>query len=554
MVPLIRTLSGYDAGTLRADLAAGLTVAVMLVPQSMAYAALAGLPPVAGLYASVVPLIVYALLGTSGSLAVGPVALVSLLTAATVAPLADGDVARYSALAAVLALMVGAIQITLGAIRAGRLVAFLSHGVLSGFTSAAAIVIAVSQVPALLGFTVENQDGFVGRLRVIGQAITDTHPTTALIGLGSIVALMTLRKRMSRLPGPLLVVAVATLAVWALGLAGAGVAVLGEIPRGLTLPAIPTVDADALLRLLPGAVTIAVIGYAEGIGIAKAIGVRSGERIVPNAELWAVGAANVAAGLFSAFPVAGGISRTAVNHEAGAKTSMASVVTAATVAVTVLLLTPLFTDLPKAVLSAVVVAAVVRLVDFQDAVRLFRFRPVDGLVLALTFLVTLFVSIEMGLVAGLTASIVVFVARSSTPHIAELGRVPGTDAYRNRLRYDVEIDPQVLIVRVDGPLFYASAQTVSDTITEHIQNRTELGGMVLDASAITDIDSDGMHTLHDLATDLMALELGFALATVRGPVRDLITRSSFADELAPRITPDIESAMALATDRTPEPI
>ncbi len=554
MVPLIRTLSGYDAGTLRADLAAGLTVAVMLVPQSMAYAALAGLPPVAGLYASVVPLIVYALLGTSGSLAVGPVALVSLLTAATVAPLADGDVARYSALAAVLALMVGAIQITLGAIRAGRLVAFLSHGVLSGFTSAAAIVIAVSQVPALLGFTVENQDGFVGRLRVIGQAITDTHPTTALIGLGSIVALMTLRKRMSRLPGPLLVVAVATLAVWALGLAGAGVAVLGEIPRGLTLPAIPTVDADALLRLLPGAVTIAVIGYAEGIGIAKAIGVRSGERIVPNAELWAVGAANVAAGLFSAFPVAGGISRTAVNHEAGAKTSMASVVTAATVAVTVLLLTPLFTDLPKAVLSAVVVAAVVRLVDFQDAVRLFRFRPVDGLVLALTFLVTLFVSIEMGLVAGLTASIVVFVARSSTPHIAELGRVPGTDAYRNRLRYDVEIDPQVLIVRVDGPLFYASAQTVSDTITEHIQNRTELGGMVLDASAITDIDSDGMHTLHDLATDLMALELGFALATVRGPVRDLITRSSFADELAPRITPDIESAMALATGRTPEPI
>lgn len=549
MLPITRVLAHYDTATFRSDLMAGLTVAVMLIPQSMAYAALAGMPPVAGLYASIVPLVAYALLGTSGSLAVGPVALVSLLTAGTLAPLAGGDTDRYIVLAAGLALLVGAIQIALGAIRAGKLVTFLSHGVLSGFTSAAAIVIAVSQIPALLGFSVGREEGFIARIEAISGAIGGTNLATALIGVGAVVTLMALRARFRRLPGPLLVVIAATVLVWLLGLDGSGVAVLGEIPRGISTPTFPTIELDTWIQLLPGALTIAVIGYAEGIGIAKAIGLRTRERVEPNAELWAVGAANVAAGLFAAFPVAGGISRTAVNHEAGAKTVVGSLVTATAVAITVLFLTPLFTDLPKAVLAAVVVAAVVRLVDLRAAVRLLRYRPVDGLVLLLTFAVTLFGSVEMGLVAGLVASIAVFVWRASQPHIAELGRVPGTGAYRNVLRYEVEIDPDVVIIRVDGPLFYASAQGIRDRVLELVQNRTELRGVVIDASAITDIDSDGMHALGEMVHDLAALGLAFAMATVRGPARDLIARGPHASDLAARITPDIDSASALVTGR-----
>jgi sulfate permease, SulP family len=540
MLPLLVTLRRYDAGTFRSDLIAGLTVAVMLVPQAMAYAVLAGLPPVAGLYASVVPLAVYAILGTSGSLAVGPVAIVSLLTATALAPLANGDTGRYAALAATLAAMVGALQLLMGAVRAGKLVTFLSHGVISGFTSAAAIVIAVSQIPSLLGLNVEKREDFVGQLSAMAAAVGTVTAPTAAIGLGGLLALVLLRRSRRRLPGPLLVVVGATALTWALGLRESGVPVLGEVPRGLAAPTLPAFDS--ITALLPAAVTIAIIGYAEGIGIAKAIASRSRQTVGANQELVAVGAANVAAGLFSAFPVAGGLSRTAVNHEAGSKTTVASLVTAAMVALTVTFLTPLFTQLPRAVLGAVVVAAVLRLVDMEGARHLFSYRRVDGAVWMVTFLVTMLISVELGLAAGVAASLLVFVGRASRPHIAELGQVPGTGAWRNRLRYEVELDPRVVVVRVDGPLFYASAQAVRDHIDQLVSERTDLIGVVLDASAVTDLDSDGVHMLQRLFEDMSAAGLRLALATVRGPVRDLISRS--AADLTTCICPDIPSAVA----------
>lgn len=548
MPPLFTALRHYDAATFRSDLMAGLTVAVMLVPQAMAYAVLADLPPVAGLYASVVPLAAYALLGTSGALAVGPVAIVSLLTASALEPLAEGDAARHAALAATLAVMVGIVQLGLGAVRAGKLVAFLSHAVISGFTSAAAIVIAVSQVPSLVGLDVDKRHDFVGQVAAIVQAADTVTIPTAVVGLSALLALVLVRRSRRRLPGPLLVVAVATATTHVLGLADSGVSVLGEVPRGLAAPSLPSLDS--VIALFPAAVTIAVIGYAEGIGIAKAIAARSRQTVGANQELVAVGAANVASGLFSAFPVAGGLSRTAVNHEAGAKTTVASLITAASVALTVMFLTPLFADLPKAVLAAVVVAAVARLIDVQGARQLFSYRRLDAAVWASTFAVTVLVSVEIGLAAGIAASLLVFVGRASRPHMAELGRLPGTDAWRNRLRYEVELDPRALVVRVDGPLFYASAQAVRDRIDELVSDRRDMVGIVLDASAVTDLDSDGIHMLQQLTEDLAATGLGLALATVRGPVRDLIARA--APDLSANICPDIATAVAHVTGETAE--
>ncbi len=548
MLPLVSTLRGYRRDTLRADLIAGLTVAVMLVPQAMAYAVLAGLPPVSGLYASIVPLVVYAVLGTSGSLAVGPVAIISLLTAAALGPLAGGDPTRYAALAATLATLVGGLQLLLGAVRAGRLVTFLSHGVISGFTSAAAVVIAVSQVPSLLGLDVEKREDFIGQLSAMTDAAGTITAPTAVIGLGALIALVLVRRSRRRLPGPLLVVVAATLVTWALRLDISGVSVLGQVPGGIAAPSLPSLDS--LTALVPAAVTIAVIGYAEGIGISKAIAARSRQALSADQELVAVGAANVAAGLFSAFPVAGGLSRTAVNHEAGARTTVASLITAASVALTVTFLTPLFTYLPKAVLAAVVVAAVTRLIDIEGARTLFSYRRVDGVVWALTFAMTMLVSVELGLAAGVAASLLVFVGRSSRPHIAEMGRVPGTKAWRNRLRYEVELDPRVLVVRVDGPLFYASAQAVRDHIDELVLARPDTIGVVLDASAITDLDSDGVHMLQGLSEDLGVAGRRLAMATVRGPVRDLIARS--ATELGTCMCPDIDSAVAVASGEPTE--
>lgn len=550
MFPLFATLRGYDAETFRSDLTAGLTVAVMLVPQAMAYAVLAGLDPVAGLYASIVPLMVYALLGTSGSLAVGPVAIVSLLTASALGPLAGSDPEPYAALAATLALMVGAIQLALGVARAGSLVGFLSHGVISAFTSAAAIVIAVSQIPALLGLDVENRGDFIGQLAEIGRSIASPTLVTAAVGLGSLGVLVLVRRSGRRVPGPLLVVVVATIATWLLGLDDRGVAVLGEVPRGLALPSLPSFDS--LAALAPAAFTIAVIGYTEGIGISKAIAARTRQTVSPNGELMAVGAANVAAGLFSAFPVAGGLSRTAVNHEAGARTTVASLVTAVSVAVTVVFLTPLFTYLPKTVLAAVVVAAVLRLVDVDGAKDLFAYRSWDGAVWALTFAVTMLVSVELGLIAGVVGSMLVFIGRASRPHMAELGRMPGVDAYRNRLRYDVDLDPRVVILRVDGPLFYASSQAVRARIDELLAERAEPRGVVIDASAMTDLDADGVHVLERLAQDLSAAGMQLALATVRGPVRDLIARSHVSIHLVDLMCPDISSAVARIAGDTSE--
>jgi sulfate permease, SulP family len=544
-VPLLGWLRNYDRPTLRGDLVAGITVAVMLVPQSMAYAALAGLPPVTGLYASVVPLVVYALFGTSGSLAVGPVAITALMTSAALAPLAAGDPARYAALAALLALLVGAIQLAMGLLRLGVLVNFLSHSVLSGFTSAAAIVIAASQLKALLGLQAERAETFPAIMVSVWESATTAHGLTIVVSVVSIAGLLLLRRYAPRVPGALLVVAGVTVVSAFAGLGGRGVAILTEVPSGLPLPALPALTTADIGALLPAAVAIALVAYMEGIAVAKALAARAGQRIDSNFELVAVGAANASAGLFQSFPVAGGFSRSAVNFQAGARTPVATVVTAGIVALTAILLTPTFYHLPSAVLGAIVVVAVLGLVDRAGAAAAWRTRKADGLTLGVTFVGTLLFGVEPGLAAGVAVSLVVFLWRTARPHLAELGRVPGTHLYRNVSRYaGLIVDPRVAVVRVDGPLYFANAQRLEDSLTDLAARRPGLEALVLDASAISDADADGAHALAKLNERLAGHGVALHLATVRGPVRDLLTRAGVWQPLRATgsVHPDVPAA------------
>lgn len=538
-VPLTGVVRGYSAETGRSDLVAGLTVAVMLVPQAMAYAALAGMPPETGLYASLLPVIVYALLGTSGQLAVGPVAIVALLTATTIAPLAEGDPIRYVQMASLMALLVGAMMVLLGLFRVGRIVSFLSHSVISGFTSAAAIVIALSQLPALLGVEKVGDGSFVGTISHLGDYLAGLHPLTAIMGLAGIGLLLTAR-RIPRIPGPLLLLVLATAAVALFDLGGHGVEILGRVPAGLPGLTFPALDGAAVAELLPGALTIALLSYAEGISVAKAIASRTKQRVDPNQELVAVGAANLAAGVVGAFPVAGGFSRSAVNHQAGARTPVASLVTVAGIALALLVATPLLAHVPDAVLAAVVVTAVLGLVDVRGALEVARFRRLDGAVLGVTFLV----NVELGLAVGVGASILVFLSRTSRPRLVELGRERATGLFRDRLRRDVVTDPRALLLRIDGPLYFASAANLVERITDLLGAEPGIELLVVDAAAVNDLDADAEHALSRLADDARGASVRLVITSVRAPVRQLLSRSGLYERLGPLgIMEDVASAV-----------
>jgi SulP family sulfate permease len=552
-VPLLGWLPDYTGRLFRQDLVAGLTVAVMLVPQSMAYAALAGMPPVTGLYASIVPLLVYAVLGTSGALAVGPVAITALMTAAALAPLAAGDPGRYAALAGLLALLVGAIQLAMGVLRLGAVVNFMSHSVLSGFTSAAAIIIAASQLKDLFGLDAERAETFPEIVSSVWRSAGTAHGPTIAVSAVGIAGLVLLKRLWPKLPNALLVVAGVTVASAVLALGERGVKILAEVPGGLPVPSLPSLSGQDVTALAGPAFAIALVAYMEGIAVAKALAAKSRQHVSPDGELVAVGAANLSAGVFGAFPVAGGFSRSAVNFSAGARTPVATVVTALVVALTALVLTPAFHHLPKAVLGAIVVVAVVGLIDLDGARTAWRTRRVDGLAVAITFGVTLLYGVEPGLAAGVVFSLAVFLWRSSRPHQAELGRVPGTAMFRNISRYKgLVTEPGIAVLRVDGPFYFASAQRVADSLTE-LAERRSLHTVVLDASAIGDCDADGAHTLADLRRSLADRGVTLRLATVRGPVRDLLDRAGVwrALQEAGQVHSDLAAAVAAARPSRP---
>ena len=426
-LPILGWLRSYQRADLGPDIVAGLTTAVMLVPQAMGYALLAGLPPIHGLYAAVAPLLLYAALGTSRHLAVGPVAMDSILVAGAVGAIATIGTENYVLIAAALGMMVGVIQAGLGFLRAGFLVNFLSRPVVAGFTAAAALIIGASQLGHLLGVELPRTHHVHRVVWGAIQTASDWSWSTLAIGVSAIAALVVCKRRWPRFPAALFVVAATTLAVWALGLSGQGVAIVGEVPAGLPGFSVPTIDSSILTQLIPAAATIALVSFMEAISVGRVFAQAHRYEIYPNRELIALGFSNLAGGMTGGYPIAGGFSRSAVNVRAGARTQLAALVTCAVVVITLLAFTRAFFYLPKAALSAIIVAAVAGLIDIRGAAEVYRVKRADFYLLVLTFLATLSLGIQWGILVGVGASVLLFLVRTTRPYFAVLGRISSSD-------------------------------------------------------------------------------------------------------------------------------
>lgn len=533
-LPILDWARGYDRHTLTSDALAGLIVTLMLIPQSLAYALLAGLPPEAGLYASVVPLVVYALLGSSRVLAVGPVAVVSMMTAAVVGEHAAAGSAHYIAVALTLAFLSGGLLLLMGLLRLGLIAQFLSHPVISGFITASALLIAASQLVPLLG------GGF--------DAL---HGPTAAIGLGSLALLLAMRfgakpgllrlglsvrnAELLARAGPAVVILLAVLAAWGFGAKAAGVALVGAVPQGLPPLTVPLWDPTLLKDLFFPALLISVVGFVESVSVGQTLAAKRRQRIDPDQELLALGGSNLAAAFSGGFPVTGGFARSVVQFDAGAQTQAASLFTAAGILLAGVALTPALYHLPKATLAATIVVAVLSLIDLRIVQSTWRYAKSDFLALLATVIVTLGIGVEEGLVAGVTLSLLLHLWRSSRPHIAEVGQVPGTEHYRNIERHAVLTLPQVLALRVDESLFFANARALEDRINAAVAERPALRHVVLLGSAINAIDASALDSLRAIDQRLKDGGLRLHLSEIKGPVMDRLQRSDFLEQLSGQV-------------------
>jgi SulP family sulfate permease len=544
--PVASWLRDYERGDLQRDVVAGLTVAVLLVPQGMAYAALAGMPPITGLYAGLVALVIYALFGTSSHLSYGPVAIIGLLTATGVGPLAGGDPVRFAALAGTLAVMVGVLHLALGVLRFGAVVELIAHPVIVGFTGAAGIVIALTQAKDLLGVDIARSERALEAALAVSDAVGTTHLPTFALGVAAIAVLLVGRRYVPRFPTALVVVVLGVVASQTLGLDAAGVRTVGEIPSGLPRPMLPGYDVADLVALLPTALVVALLSFAESISIGKAIAGRSRETLDANRELLASGAANAAAGFAGGFPVAGSFSRSFLTFSTRGRTQASGLVAAAVLVLTLTLLTPLLEPLPRAVLAAIVIVTVIGLVDVAEARRITLVDRSDGVVLGITFAATLLVGVELGLATGIVVNLVLYMGRSMRPEVVVLSRLRGTVEFRNSERHSgVAPEEDGLILRIDGALDFLSARAITTRVRQHVASRPELDWIVLDCSAMSSLDATGLHALHELQLQLRAAGVSLQIATLRGPQRDIIRRAGLAGDLLGSVAHEsIDDALA----------
>ncbi len=548
LIPMAGWLPTYPRDHLVSDLLAGIIVAVMLVPQSMAYALLAGLPPQVGLYASIVPLILYGIFGSSRTLAVGPVAIVSLLTATGLSSVVAQDAALYIPAAFTLAFMVGGIQLGMGVARLGFLVNFLSHPVLSGFTTAAALVIGSSQLKHLLGISIPNSEQLFDLVWNILASAGHTNPTTLVISLSSITLLWYFRAGLAPLltrfgvssqmttfltrTGALVVVVAGTLLVRGFGFNGdAGVKIVGAIPSGLPPLTMPLPSWELGQALFPTALTISLVGFMESISVATSLASKRRQKIDPDQELVAMGLANLGASLTGGFPVTGGLSRSVVNFSAGAMSGLASIFTAIFVALTALFLTPLFYFLPQAVLAAIVIIAVTNLFDFKTLRHIWKYSKADAMAWIATFVIVLVTNVETGILSGVGVSLALFLWRTSKPHVAVVGRVGDSEVYRNVLRYRVHTCPHVLAMRVDESLYFANTKFLETTVLRLVAEQPDVKHIVFIGTAINSIDSSALETLLSLIQELNDAGVTFHLAAMKGPVMDRLNRIGFLEHL-----------------------
>lgn len=546
-LPFLSWMARYRRADLPSDVVAGIVTAIMLIPQSMAYAQLAGLPPQSGLYASVVPLIIYALLGTSGQLSVGPVAITSLLVFSGVGALADPGSARYIALVLLLAIIVGAIKLSLGLLRMGAILNFISHPVLAAFTTASALIIAAGQLKYVLGYKVSG-DHLYDILASAVSSLSKTNPVTLGIGLGTIAMLLFFRKGLRPLlkkaglkpltvtlivsGAPLVAVILGILAAWLGQLdTHAGLAVVGSIPSGLSPLSIPEISLSDVQALVPAALAIVLVSVVESIAVARALASKHRQAIDPDQELIALGAANLAAGLFSGYPVTGGFSRSVVNDQAGAVTGLASLITAGGIALILLFFTSLFYFLPQAVLAATVIVAVFGLVDLREPLKIWKANRGDAITWAITFAAVLILGIETGIFAGVAASLAIYLWRTSRPHIAVVGRLGEGEIYRNILRYNVHTWPDVVMMRVDESLYFANTRFLEDAVMRIVAERPEVHHLVLIGSAVNFIDSSALHTLEHLREELHDAGVQLHLSEIKGPVMDGLHKAGFVEQL-----------------------
>jgi len=549
-LPILDWAGQYNRDTLTSDLVAAVIVTIMLIPQSLAYALLAGLPAEMGLYASILPLVAYAIFGTSRALAVGPVAVVSLMTAAAVGNLALQGTAEYAAAAIVLAFMSGLFLVVMGVFKLGFLANFLSHPVIAGFITATGILIATSQLKHIFGITAEGHN-LVDLVASLWEHLPETNPITLVIGVGATAFLFWVRKGLKPLlmksgltprladvlakAGPVAAVAVTTLLAFGFGLGERGVAIVGEVPQGLPPLTVPSFDLDIWISLAGSAVLISIIGFVESVSVAQTLAAKKRQRIVPDQELVGLGASNIAAAMSGGYPVTGGFARSVVNFDAGAETPAAGAFTAIGIAFAALLLTPLLFFLPKATLAATIIVAVLSLVDFSILGKTWKYSKADFAAVFATIALTLGFGVEAGVSAGVAVSIFLYLYKTSRPHIAEVGLVPGTQHFRNILRHSVETDPAVLTIRIDESLYFANARYLEDYVYDRVVPDKALRHVIFMCSAVNEIDMSALESLEAINHRLQGLGIKLHLSEVKGPVMDRLQRAHFLEDLTGRV-------------------
>jgi SulP family sulfate permease len=557
--PIAPWLTAYQASWLRPDLLAGITVAVLLIPQSMAYGLLAGLPPITGMYAALAALIVYALSGSSRQMSVGPVALDSILLASGVSLISQAGSADYLAIAILLAVLVGAMQFFMGYLQLGVMASFLANPVLSGFTSAAALIIGASQLKHLLGIDIAAGQNLAQTLAALVASIDQANPVTLSLGLAGLALLWLLKRLHPNIPAALIVMSLATALVWFCGLDTQGVAIIGAIPEGLPRLQLPVIDLELTTRVLPLAITIALVSFMESIAVAKKIAADQRYKIDSNRELMSLGASNLAAGWVGGYPVAGSLSRTAINAASGARSQMSSLFTAAILALVLVALTPLFYYTPRVCLAVIIIAALSSLIDINEARQLWRISKKDLLLLVLAFVATLALGVQNGVLLSVLASIALIFSHITRPPIVLFGQVADSKALRNMARSpNAEIIPGVLVFRIDAALYFANAGYLQDRICEALSEREDpIHAFLFDAGAITDIDSSAIVALEELLRQFHDAGIELYFSNVRGRVADIMCRSGFyqavgGDHFFYSKRTAVDHIIALLSEKEPE--
>jgi SulP family sulfate permease len=549
-LPCLSWAKTYDREAFVNDLIASVIVTIMLIPQSLAYALLAGLPAEMGLYASILPLIAYALFGTSRTLSVGPVAVASLMTATAVGAVAQQGTADYATAAVMLAFLGGVMLVVLGLLRFGFVANFLSHPVVSGFITASGILIAISQFKHILGISAHGET-LPTLLYTLGQEAPNTNLHTLAIGAFVLLLLLFCRNKLGPIltrmgmshqtaglltkTAPVLAILLTIFGAIGLQLEDAGVALVGNVPKGLPAFSTPFWDLELARELAIPALLIAIIGFVESVSVGKTLGAKRRQRIDPNQELIGLGAANLASAVSGGFPVTGGFSRSVVNFDAGAVTQAASIMTALGIAIAAMVLTPALYYLPKATLAATIVVAVTSLIDWSIVKEAWHYSRADFLAIAATIVLTLLLGVEIGVVAGVVASIGSHLYRTSRPHFAVVGRVPDTEHYRNVQRHDVVTHPSVLSIRIDESLYFANAAFLEDTIYSQLDAHPEVEHVVLMCPAVNSIDLSALEALEEVNRRLSERSVQLHLSEVKGPVMDALKRSHFLEQLHGRV-------------------